>query len=132
MRAPDVAFVASNRLIDCADHVGYLPLTADLVAEVMSPGDSSSEVETKMQAWLDAGVKVVLVVDPLSSTVRMHRNNQMQVHSGGLVDLGDVLSELELGVAELFAGRTCKRASRRYFPPPLHRSRLYLPPCPLQ
>jgi Uma2 family endonuclease len=103
VRAPDVAFVASNRLIDYADHVGYLPLAPDLVAEVMSPGDSSSEVETKVQAWLDAGVKVVLVVDPLSSTVRVHRNNQVQVHSGGLVDLGDVLSELELDVAELFA-----------------------------
>ncbi len=102
VRAPDVAFVASDRLQEYADHVGYLPLAPDLVAEVMSPNDSPSEVEAKVQTWLDAGVQVVLAVDPQNSTLRVHRKNQTQVHSDGFVDLSEVLCDLELDVVELF------------------------------
>ena len=43
VRAPDVALVASSRLEEFVDHVGYLPFAPDLVAEVISPGDSSSD-----------------------------------------------------------------------------------------
>ena len=50
-----------------ADYVGYLPLAPDFVAEIVSPSDRSSQVEAKARDWLDAGVQVVLVVDPQTS-----------------------------------------------------------------
>ena len=65
--APDVSFVARDRLAKFADHVGYLPLAPDFVAEIVSPSDRSSQVEAKARDWLDAGVQVVLVVDPQTS-----------------------------------------------------------------
>ena len=103
VRAPDVAFVAGDRLQQYANHVGYLPLAPDLVAEVVSPSDRSSEVEAKARAWTDAGVRVVLVVDPETSMVREYRSErQIQVYSDGLVNLNDVLPGFSLDVVELF------------------------------
>jgi Uma2 family endonuclease len=103
VRAPDVSFVSYARLSDFADYPGYLPLAPDMVAEVVSLHDHSSEVEAKANAWLRAGVRVVLVVDPQTSLIREYRSpNQIQVHSEGAIDLGDILPEFKLDVAELF------------------------------
>ena len=63
--APDVAFVTSAKWASLEDKTGYLPVAPDLVAEVVSPNDSSSAVEAKVQMWLEAGVQLVLVVDPV-------------------------------------------------------------------
>jgi Uma2 family endonuclease len=35
------------------DTPAYLPLAPDLVVEVLSPSDSSSEVEFKVEQWLE-------------------------------------------------------------------------------
>ena len=103
VRAPDAAFVSHARLGAFADYPGYLPLVPNLVAEVVSPSDSSSDVEAKAQAWIDAGVRVVLVVDPQTSMVREYRSErQIQVYSDGLVNLNDVLPGFSLDVVELF------------------------------
>ena len=102
--APDVSYVSFERLGTFRKHRGYLPLAPDLVAEVISPHDRSREVESKTQAWLDAGVKVVLVVDPQASTIQVCRPAAApKVHSDGFVDLNDVLPGFQLDVAELFA-----------------------------
>ena len=104
VRAPDVAFVAHDRLREFADHIGYLPLAPDLVAEVISPTDSSSDVEAKVQCWLDAGVRLVLAVDPQNSTIREYRSKgRIRVFSEGIVDLDDVLTGFRLDVSELFS-----------------------------
>ena len=102
--APDVSFVSFDRLGQFAKYPGYLPLAPDLVAEVVSPSDRPREVEAKAQAWLDAGVVVVLVVDPQTSTVREYRSGvPIQVYSEGFVELDVVLPGFRLDVAELFA-----------------------------
>ena len=104
VRAPDVSFVARKRLRDLTDQLGFLQLAPDLVAEVVSPSDRASAVEAKARDWLDAGVEVVLVVDPQTSTVRECRpESQNQVYSDGFVDLNDVLPGFQLDVADLFA-----------------------------
>ncbi|MCO6458234.1 MAG: Uma2 family endonuclease [Pirellulaceae bacterium] len=104
VRAPDVAFVSRERMADWSDHPGYLPLAPDLVAEVVSPSDSSSQVEGKARDWLDAGVRLVLIVDPQSATIRVYRSRDpIQVFSQGLIDLQDVLAEFQLDVDEVFS-----------------------------
>lgn len=102
--APDVAFVSFDRLGSFAKHPSYIPLAPDLVAEVVSPHDRSSQIETKFHAWLAAGVRVVLVVDPQTSTIRDYRLDcQSIVRSDGFLDLNDALPGFKLDVAELFA-----------------------------
>lgn len=104
VRAPDVAFVARGRLEAFADHAGYLPLAPDLVAEVVSPSDRSSDIEAKIQSWLDAGVRVVPAVDPQLATIREYRSGSpIRAYTDGFVDLGDVLAGFQLDVTELFA-----------------------------
>lgn len=102
--APDVAFVSHARLGNFTRHPGYLPLSPELVAEVVSPGDRWSEVEAKVQLWLRAGVRVVLVVDPQATSVRAcWSDGRIQVCSEGSLDLDDVLPGFELDVTELLA-----------------------------
>ncbi|MCO6456743.1 MAG: Uma2 family endonuclease [Pirellulaceae bacterium] len=102
--APDVSFVARDRLREFGDHAGYLPLAPDLVAEVISPNDRAREVDAKIRAWLSFGVKVVLQVDPMTSTVHVFRSgSEYGTGASGFVDLGDVLPGFQLDVAELFA-----------------------------
>jgi Uma2 family endonuclease len=103
VRAPDVAFVSHGRLGPYADHPGYLPLAPDLVAEVISPGDNLSEAGAKASSWIEAGVLVVLLVDPQRGTVRTCRpGRESLVRADGVVDLDDVLPGLRLDVSELF------------------------------
>ena len=104
VRAPDVAFVSHARLKGLADHPGYLPLAPDVVAEVVSPNDKSSEVEEKALGWLSAGVAVVLVVDPQTKTIRDYRSaREIRVYAEGNIELGEVISGYRLDVSELFA-----------------------------
>lgn len=104
VRAPDVAFVSRTRLGKLADFPGYLPVAPDLVAEVVSPNDSSSEVEEKAFDWLAAGVTVVLVVDPQTKTIRDYRSPQeIRVYAEGCIDLDDVMIGCRLNVSELFS-----------------------------
>ncbi|MCO6458232.1 MAG: Uma2 family endonuclease [Pirellulaceae bacterium] len=103
VRAPDVSFVSVERLRDFAGHGGFLPLAPDLVAEVVSATDRSKEVESKALAWLSAGVRVVLVVDPQTASIRAYRSaTQVKDYSDGLLDLSDVLPGFQLDVVELF------------------------------
>src|SRR5437588_276272 len=54
VRAPDVAFVRRERVEAAGRVTGYWPGAPDLAAEVVSPGDSYTEVEEKVLAWLAA------------------------------------------------------------------------------
>lgn len=104
VRAPDVSFVSRERLGDLADHAGYLPIAPDLAAEVVSPSDESSKVEAKAMDWLHSGVRVVLVVDPQTKSIREYRSSsEIRVYDDGTIALQDILPDFKLDVAELFA-----------------------------
>ena len=65
VRAPDASFVAAARLSQMElPPTGYFPGAPDLAVEVTSPSDSYSEVEEKVATWLEAGCRVVVVLDP--------------------------------------------------------------------
>jgi Uma2 family endonuclease len=72
VRAPDVAFLAKDRVPPEGLPDGFVPVVPDLVVAVVSPFDTASEVEDKTAAWLKAGVKVVWVVYPSSRRVLVH------------------------------------------------------------
>jgi Uma2 family endonuclease len=74
VRAPDVAFISQQRLEEIGDVEGYWPGAPDLAVEVISPNDNYTEVEDKVLAWLDAGTRMVLVVNPRTETVTVYRS----------------------------------------------------------
>ena len=104
VRAPDTCFVSHERLSTVEDTRSYLPLAPDLVVDVVSPNDSSSDLEAKTEAWLNAGSKIVLVADPKNQTLRVYRN---KVHievlrSGEEFSCGDVCGNWKISVDEIF------------------------------
>lgn len=106
VRAPDVAFVARQRAVGIDDDQGFVTVVPDLVGEVVSPRDSFSDVEEKVLAWLSAGTRLVIVVDPSTRTLHAYRGSDRVsvLREGERLDAGDVVPGLTIAVAELFQG----------------------------
>lgn len=104
VRAPDVAFVASERVDAIGIPRGFWPGPPDLAVEVVSPGDSHSEVEGKARQWLDSGTRAVVAVDPTRRTATVYRAGQdiRVLAAGEPVDLGDVVPGWSPPVGEFF------------------------------
>jgi len=104
VRAPDVAFVRRDRIPTPAPR-GFLRGPADLAIEVLSPEDRSSDIAAKTADYLDAGVAVVLVVDPERRTITSHRPLSppiLAVSVDAAIDVGDVLPDFALRVGDVF------------------------------
>ena len=102
--APDIAFIRADRLPPPADLIRFVPIAPDLAVEIMSPWDRETEVTDKVQAYLDAGVPLVLVIRPRPRTVTLHAPGQPPrvLGEGDVLDFGDVLPGLRLAVADIF------------------------------
>ena len=102
--APDVAFVSQARLAAQEDTTGYLPLAPDLVVEVVSPQDRFSQVEQKARRWLQAGSRLVLLVDAEQKRVHVLRNPRQVTVLGpeDELDASDVVPGWRVGVREFF------------------------------
>ena len=92
VRAPDVAFVRSDRLALVPDR-GYARLAPDVVAEIVSPDDRRGEVLAKVGDWLTAGTRLVWVIDPARRAAQAYRDDGDVVMIGGdgALEGGDVL-----------------------------------------
>jgi Uma2 family endonuclease len=104
VRAPDVSFIRSERVQALGVVRGYLPDAPDLAVEVVSPGDTYTEVGEKVLEWLDAGTRMVIVVDPWKRWVTVYHSRD-DIHvlgEDGVLDGGDVVPGWSMQVAELF------------------------------
>jgi Uma2 family endonuclease len=104
VRAPDVSFLRRERVEETGDVVGYSPGAPDLAVEVLSPDDRFAEVEEKVLEWLDAGTRVVVVVNPETRTATVYRSrSQITVLAEeDVLDGGDVVPGWTLPVREIF------------------------------
>jgi Uma2 family endonuclease len=93
VRAPDVAFVARERVAATGIPRGFWPGPPDLAVEVVSPGDTHSEVQGKALQWLAAGARAVVAVDPprRTATVYRARDDIRVLDADEQLDLGDVV-----------------------------------------
>jgi len=105
VRAPDVAFVSRNRIEAIGEVEGFWPGAPDLAVEVVSPGDAFAEVEEKVFDWLDAGTRMVVVVNPRqrSATVYKSPSDITVLAEADVLDGGDVVPGFELMLREIFA-----------------------------
>lgn len=105
VRAPDVAYLAKERLPPLGMHRGFYDLAPDLAVEVLSANDSYSEVQEKMIDWLDAGVRMVILVDPRRRNVTIYRSRaDIQIlDESDTISGGDVVPGWTLPVAKIFA-----------------------------
>ena len=104
VRAPDAAFVSTQRLASVEASSTYLELAPDLVVEVVSPNDVFSDVEEKVSQWLAAGSKIVLVANPKDASLRIYRlPEKIEIlRQGDCFDAGDVCGNWNLNVSDVF------------------------------
>jgi Uma2 family endonuclease len=100
--APDVAFIARARAGTRVP--GFRSGPPDLAVEVISPGDTKSEVERKTALWLDLGANSVWNVNPKKRTVEVNRANgekRLFHEEDELVD--DTVPGFRVKVSEIFS-----------------------------
>ena len=105
VRAPDVAFVRRERVEAIGIVSGYWPGPPDLAVEIISPNDRYTEVYEKVDEWLAAGTRMVVVVNPRNrtATVRVAGMNPVILNVGDTLDGGDVVPGWRMPVADIFA-----------------------------
>jgi Uma2 family endonuclease len=103
VRAPDVAYVAADRLSQ-ARVPRYPDLAPDLVVEVVSPNDTASEIQAKVDEWLRAGVRLVWVLYPStrSATTYQQDGTAQLLHADDSLTGEPVLPGFACRLADLF------------------------------
>jgi len=101
---PDAAFVRRERLDEVKIGKGFRAGAPDLVVEVVSPGDSSNEVEAKVLKWLGAGCAMVIVASPFRRAASVYRSptDVALLTEDDVIDGGDVVPGWTLSLNELF------------------------------
>lgn len=105
VRAPDFAYVSHQRIPDSGIPKGFWVGAPDLAVEVISPGDIYGEVEDKVLQWLDAGARMVIVVNPRrrTSTVYRSRTDVKILSENDELSGEDVLPGFSCKVSDFFA-----------------------------
>ena len=105
VRAPDVAFISKARLDKEGIPDKFADFPPDLAIEVLSPDDTATEVQKKVEEYLTAGVPLVWIADPAIQRVTVYRSLQdIKILSADqYLDGGDVIAGFRIKVAEIFA-----------------------------
>ncbi len=107
VRAPDVSFIAAEQLRSTPLSAGFYLGHPDIAAEVVSPGDTATQLDAKVRDYLDAGTRLVWVVNPGTCSVTVYFPDG-QVRLLGADDVltgGTVLPDLRIPVSDLFLGQ---------------------------
>ena len=103
VRAPDVAFVKHERIPNPIPR-GYARFAPDLAVEVLSPDDRPGEVLAKVADWLQAGTRLVWVVDPDRRNARVYRadGTESLLSETDALDGEDVLPGFSCPLSQVF------------------------------
>jgi Uma2 family endonuclease len=77
-RSPDVSWIKLERwnTLKPEQKEKFPPIAPDFVLELMSPSDSLSETQAKMQEYVNAGVKLGWLLDRKTRRVEIYRQGQ--------------------------------------------------------
>ncbi|MDT7807427.1 MAG: hypothetical protein QOJ70_1240 [Acidobacteriota bacterium] len=101
----DVAFISHERLAKVENPDKFGPFAPDLAVEVMSPSNTSREMEEKVALYFAAGARAVWVFNPKLRTTAVY-TSPLDVRVLGeqeTLDGGEVLPGFELELSKLFA-----------------------------
>lgn len=106
VRGPDVAVVLDPRSTP-VDPRGWLRGAPDVAVEILSPSDGSTAVHRKTLEYLEAGARLVWLVDPEAGSVLVHRPDGTAhlLREHETLSSEDVLTGFSLELPELFEGR---------------------------
>jgi Uma2 family endonuclease len=106
VRAPDLAFVRKERIPPGAMDEARLKLAPDLAAEILSPSETASRLDEKLEDYAASHIPLVWVIDPKRRTVRVIAVDApfRWLRDGDTLDGGTVIPGFACPVSELFAG----------------------------
>lgn len=102
--APDLAFISRERVPTGDDEIGFPAVSPDFVAEIVSPSDRSRDVVAKAHEYLEAGVKMIWLVNPQDQMVTIFEPEKPPYTLTRDDELtgGDVLPDFTLPLSTLF------------------------------
>ncbi len=106
IRKPDLAFVKFGRFPDDRQRPkGHVDLIPDLAVESISPGDLASEVNEKIDEYVEAGIPLIWFFDPDSKTVQIFRKDgsTQRLTETDEISGEDILPNFRCRVADIFA-----------------------------
>ena len=100
---PDAAFVSHERLAE--DLEKYFPFAPDLAVEVLSPGNTTREMNEKVAMYFAAGARAVWIFNPKKKTVAVYASpsDVQTLSEHDTLEGGEVLPGFRLELAKLFA-----------------------------
>ena len=109
-RSPDVSWIKNERWNQLTQEQqdGFAPIVPDFVIELVSPSDIKNQryedLQTKMQEYIDNGVRLGWLIEPAAKTVEIYRiRKQVEVLSNPQTLLGEnVLPGFVLDLSEIF------------------------------
>ena len=103
IRCGDLLFYGYDRLPRGRVPDGIVPTSPDMVIEVRSPSDLWGDLSAKVEEYLGAGVRVVIVLDPTKAAISVHRPRQEQsiLQTGDTLTVPDVLPGFAVEVEKL-------------------------------
>jgi Uma2 family endonuclease len=104
VRTPDVAFVNQKHLEEIGDVKEYWHGPPDLAIEVISPADTFAEVEEKTLHWMEAGARIVLILNPRTRTVTVYRSlsDITILTEEAVLDIADVVPGFQISLKNVF------------------------------
>ncbi|MEP6832539.1 MAG: Uma2 family endonuclease, partial [Gemmatimonas sp.] len=106
VRVPDASFVRADQLPPEGIRAGLFKFAPAIAIEVLSPSETASELQEKLDDYRVAGTALVWVVDPVKRTVMVvGRDAPLTVlREGERLSGGEVLPEFSCAVEEIFEG----------------------------
>jgi Uma2 family endonuclease len=77
-RSPDVAWVSNDRwnALTLEEQERFPPIAPDFVIELRSRTDDVEDLEAKMQEYMENGVRLGWLLDPIAQQVKIYRQGQ--------------------------------------------------------
>lgn len=106
VRVPDASYVRADRLPEQGIGPGLMQLAPDLAIEVLSPSETASELEEKLDDYTAAGTPLIWVIDPVRRTVMIVAADApvRWLREGETLDGGSVIPGFSCAVSEIFEG----------------------------
>jgi Uma2 family endonuclease len=105
VRSPDASFVAASKLPPEGLGNGWVAAAPDLVVEVLSPSETTHELEAKLRDYFAAGTRLAWIVDSAKRTVSVRSavGEERTLSVTDTLDGDDVLPDFTFPVARLFS-----------------------------
>ena len=99
VRCPDVSFIRTGRFPDEVVPIDYVDVSPDLAVEILSPNDRPRWILDKVGEYLEAGVRLVWVIDPQKRRATAYRS---------LLDVRELGPEDPLDGEDVVPGFRCR------------------------